>query len=119
MAIAVDQLDEAAQHGAVQLIVNSGISRQEAFDTIEQLWRCGKPGGRRAAARSSGELSFWVTVIIACGIPCSVMSAIAAKSFCCFFHQVLVSGRSAGCYPNGAGGTRPPVGCASRPGRKA
>jgi hypothetical protein len=46
----VDQLDDAAQHGAIQLALASDIHRQLKFKLIEHLLRFGKPGGRRAAA---------------------------------------------------------------------
>jgi HEAT repeat protein len=46
----VDQLDDAAQHGAIQLALASSISRATKFKLIEHLLRFGKPAGRRAAA---------------------------------------------------------------------
>ncbi|HEY2883402.1 MAG TPA: HEAT repeat domain-containing protein, partial [Pirellulales bacterium] len=46
----VDQLDDAAQHGAVQLALSCGVSRDAVFKLIELLLHFGKPAGRRAAA---------------------------------------------------------------------
>jgi HEAT repeat protein len=48
----VDYLDNAAQHGLVQLVAASGIPRNQAFATIEHLLTSGKPAGRREAARA-------------------------------------------------------------------
>jgi HEAT repeat protein len=46
----LDELDEAAQHGAVQLVLASDVHRDLKFKLIEHLLRFGKPVGRRAAA---------------------------------------------------------------------
>jgi HEAT repeat protein len=46
----LDELDEAEQHSAVQLLVHSGLKKNDTFHTIERLLQHGKPGGRRAAA---------------------------------------------------------------------
>lgn len=51
------QLDDAAQHGAVQLVMGSRIPRLQAFSMIEFLVLQGKPGGRRAAAEALREYS--------------------------------------------------------------
>jgi len=51
----LDELDEPAQHGAVQLVMASGIPRLEAYDTIEYLARYGKRGGRQAATEALAE----------------------------------------------------------------
>lgn len=45
----LDQLDDAAQHSAVQMLIASGVKRLEAFKVIEHLCINGTPGGRRAA----------------------------------------------------------------------
>ncbi len=45
----VNQLDDAAQHSAVQMLMASGVKRLEAFKVIEHLAQEGTPGGRRAA----------------------------------------------------------------------
>jgi HEAT repeat protein len=46
----VDDLDDAAQHSLVQVIMTSNLKRAEAFPTIERLTLTGRQGGRRAAA---------------------------------------------------------------------
>ncbi|MHC4177909.1 MAG: HEAT repeat domain-containing protein [Planctomycetota bacterium] len=51
------QLDDAAQHAAVQLVIGSGIPRLQAFSMIEYLVLHGNPGGRRAAAEALAEFS--------------------------------------------------------------
>ena len=51
----LEQLDEAAQHGVVRLVMNCGIPRLQAFDTIEHLVLHGKREGRRAAAAALAE----------------------------------------------------------------
>lgn len=51
----LDQLDEAAQHGAVRLVMASAIPRLEAFNTIEHLALRGKREGRRAASEALAE----------------------------------------------------------------
>jgi HEAT repeat protein len=51
------QLDDAAQHAAVQLVIGSGTPRLKAFSLIEYLVLDGKPGGRRAAAEALAEFS--------------------------------------------------------------
>jgi hypothetical protein len=48
----LDQLDDAAQHAAVRLAMASGIPRQQALAMVEHMLACGKPGGRREAARA-------------------------------------------------------------------
>ena len=47
-----DQLDDAAQHGVVRLVMASGIPRLQAFSTVEFILMRGKPGGRREAAEA-------------------------------------------------------------------
>lgn len=49
------QLDDAAQHAAVQLLISSGTPRLQAFSTIERLLLHGTTGGRRAAAEALRE----------------------------------------------------------------
>lgn len=51
----LEQLDEAAQHGVVRLVMTSGIPRLQAFNTIEHLLLCGKREGRRAASAALAE----------------------------------------------------------------
>jgi hypothetical protein len=51
----LEQLDEAAQHGVVRLVMSAGIARLQAFSTIESLLLHGKPAGRREAARALAE----------------------------------------------------------------
>lgn len=46
----LEQLDDEAQASAVQLIMDSGMNRLEAFETIAHLVAKGTRGGRRAAA---------------------------------------------------------------------
>jgi len=53
----LDQLDEAAQHAAVKLAMNSGIARSQAFAVVEHLLLHGKPKGRRAAAEALDEFN--------------------------------------------------------------
>jgi len=49
------QLDDAAQEGAVQILVNSSMERQQVLRVIGYLLREGKPGGRRAAAKALAQ----------------------------------------------------------------
>ena len=51
----LEQLDEAAQHGVVRLVMASGIPRLQAFNTIEHLMLHGKREGRRAASAALAE----------------------------------------------------------------
>ena len=51
----LDQLDDAGQHAIVRLVMTTDIPRPQAFATIEHLLLCGKPGGRREAARALAE----------------------------------------------------------------
>ncbi len=53
----LDRLDETAQHGAVRLVMLSGVPRLRAFSVIEHLLRHGKPTGRRAAAAALAEFN--------------------------------------------------------------
>lgn len=48
----LDKLDDLEQHGAVELVMTSGMPRREAFAAIEHLLAHGKPEGRRAAAEA-------------------------------------------------------------------
>jgi HEAT repeat protein len=48
----LNQLDATAQHSAVRLAVDSGISRQQAYSVVEYILLSGKPAGRREAARA-------------------------------------------------------------------
>jgi HEAT repeat protein len=49
------EMDDAAQHSAVELLMASGVNRLEAFETIAQLLVNGTPGGRRAAAAALAQ----------------------------------------------------------------
>jgi HEAT repeat protein len=49
------QLDDMAQHSAVELLMASGMNRLEVFETIGQLLINGTPGGRRAAAAALAQ----------------------------------------------------------------
>lgn len=51
----LDELDDVAQHSAVELLMASGVNRLEAFETIAQLLVKGTPGGRRAAAAALAQ----------------------------------------------------------------
>jgi HEAT repeat protein len=51
------QLDDAAQHAAVRLVMASGIPRLQAFAVIEKVLLHGKIGGRREAARALVEFN--------------------------------------------------------------
>lgn len=53
----LEQLDDAAQHGAVRLVMSTGIPRLEAFSVIEHVLLQGRPGGRREAAAALVEFS--------------------------------------------------------------
>jgi len=53
----VEELDDAEQHGAVQMAMASGAKRLQVFPLIARLLRLGKPGGRRAAAEALAEFS--------------------------------------------------------------
>ncbi len=48
----LDNLDDTAQFGAVQMAIRSGMPRRAVFGTIEHLMKHGKPGGRRAASHA-------------------------------------------------------------------
>ena len=48
----LQQLDDEAQHGAVQLVMNSGLPRAQAFEVIKHLLLHGKAPGRRAAGEA-------------------------------------------------------------------
>ncbi len=49
------QLDDAAQHALVRLVMASGIPRLQAFLTIEDVLLYGRTGGRREAAHALAE----------------------------------------------------------------
>jgi HEAT repeat protein len=51
----LDQLDAAAQHGVVRLVMHSGVPRLPAFSALEHILLHGKPAGRREAARALAE----------------------------------------------------------------
>lgn len=53
----VAELDDAAQHAAVRLVMASGVARDQAFEMIEHLLAEGRPGGRRAAAEALEQFS--------------------------------------------------------------
>jgi len=48
----LQQLDDEAQHGAVQLVMNSGLPRAQVFEVVKYLLLHGKPPGRRAAGKA-------------------------------------------------------------------
>jgi len=50
-----EQLDDAAQHGAVRLAMTSGVPRLTAFAVVRFILTEGKPGGRREAAAALVE----------------------------------------------------------------
>ena len=50
-----DKLDDAAQHGAVQLLAASNMDREELLQFLGFVLTHGKPGGRRAAAEALAE----------------------------------------------------------------
>jgi len=49
------QLDDAAQHAVVRLLMASNIPRQQALATIEAVLAHGRSGGRREAARALAD----------------------------------------------------------------
>lgn len=51
----INELDDAAQHSAVELVMASGMNRLEAFDIIAHLVTVGTVGGRRAAAAALAQ----------------------------------------------------------------
>ena len=51
------QLDNAAQHALVRMVMISALPREQAFATIKQVLEHGKPGGRREAATALAEFS--------------------------------------------------------------
>ncbi len=53
----IDYLDNAAQVGAVQLVMTAGIPRNQAFSTIKHLLLNGKPAGRREAAHALADFN--------------------------------------------------------------
>ena len=53
----LEQLDDAAQHGTVQMVMTSGMPRLQAFSIIKDLLLYGKPGGRREAAKALERFS--------------------------------------------------------------
>jgi len=55
--VILDKLDDAAQHGAMQLALRSAMSRKSVLRMIEWLMQHGKPGGRRAAAAALAQFN--------------------------------------------------------------
>ena len=53
----IGELDDAAQHAAVQLATKSGMNRQDIYAFIERLVLKGKVGGRRAAAAALAQFN--------------------------------------------------------------
>lgn len=53
----LDRLDDAAQHGAVRLVMLSAIPRVRAYSVIEYALRHGKAAGRRAASAALAEFN--------------------------------------------------------------
>ena len=53
----LEQFDEAAQFGAVRLVMATKVPRQDAFAVIEYLAIHGKTEGRRAAAKALDEFN--------------------------------------------------------------
>ncbi len=51
------QLDDAAQHAAVRLVIGSAVNRLQAFSLIQYVVLHGKPGGRRAATEALREFN--------------------------------------------------------------
>ncbi|HVA46506.1 MAG TPA: HEAT repeat domain-containing protein [Pirellulales bacterium] len=51
----LDELDDAAQHSVVELVMASGMNRLEAFDIIAHLMAAGTVGGRRAAVAALAQ----------------------------------------------------------------
>lgn len=51
-----DELDDAGQHAAVQLVRASGLARDDAFRLLRHAARQGKPAGRRAAIAALTEV---------------------------------------------------------------
>lgn len=53
----LDQFDEVAQHGAVRMVMASGLPRDDAFGVVRRLLVCGKPSGRQAAAEALAQFN--------------------------------------------------------------
>jgi HEAT repeat protein len=53
----LDELDEPAQEGMVQLVMASSVHRLEVFEAIEHLMVRGKAAGRRAASKALAEFN--------------------------------------------------------------
>lgn len=53
----LDELENEAQHGLVQMVVASGMKRLDVFQVLRHLMQHGKPGGRRAAAAALQEFN--------------------------------------------------------------
>jgi HEAT repeat protein len=51
----LDELDDAGQHSAIELLMASGIKRLEAFETVAHLVVKGTAGGRRAAVAALAQ----------------------------------------------------------------
>ncbi len=64
----MNNLDDAAQHSLVQVMMGSGVSRAQAFSVIEYVLLSGKPGGRREAALALADrLTAWMRMRWPCG----------------------------------------------------
>ncbi|MGA2059823.1 MAG: HEAT repeat domain-containing protein [Thermoguttaceae bacterium] len=48
----INDLDDAAQHSLVFLVMSLGMAQSQVFSVIEYILQRGKPGGRREAARA-------------------------------------------------------------------
>ncbi len=57
LSAVVDELDDAAQHSLVQLVMASNMKRLDAFRVIEYVLRQGRPGGRRTAAQALAQFN--------------------------------------------------------------
>ncbi|HEY2147664.1 MAG TPA: HEAT repeat domain-containing protein, partial [Pirellulales bacterium] len=55
--VLLEKLDDAAQVGAVQLAVRSGMSRRTVFKMVEFLMAKGTDGGRRAASQALAQFN--------------------------------------------------------------
>ena len=56
-AVVIDELDAAAQHSMVKMVLASGVPRQSAFEVIAYILEHGRPAGRQAAAEVLGEFN--------------------------------------------------------------
>ncbi len=53
----LDQLSEAHQYSAVQMLIRSRVPRQQVFRALKHLLQHGHPAGRRAAVQALAEFS--------------------------------------------------------------